>query len=353
MKPYEGALQKVRYGESLSRQEVKESLLALYRDHDQTNASMQMGMLLYGTAVRGTQVDEILGLADFLCDVEPHLLGKLSVGETRVPIISVAGSGKKGVKTFNISSAACMVAAAAGCIIAKPISRATSSLTGSSDILSACGANIHIPTQRMADIMLKVGFGGFSIEGLIPGFDAFYGGKFLTSHSFSYVLPALINPIRADRLVYGLSDSKIILSAEAFQKLGLYKSGIILNSHARNVHVDELLPIGTSQIVAFDAQRIFPYSPGEVSELLSQIPYAIEHISPASDVNSQKEAFLRDLAGKGNETRQRIIALNAATIVAQTYPEMRLTDCANTCLEIIRSGAAYYKLMSFIKETVA
>lgn len=77
MKPYEGALQKVRYGESLSRQEVKESLLALYRDHDQTNASMQMGMLLYGTAVRGTQVDEILGLADFLCDVEPHLLGNL------------------------------------------------------------------------------------------------------------------------------------------------------------------------------------------------------------------------------------------------------------------------------------
>jgi anthranilate phosphoribosyltransferase len=114
----------------LSRREARGVMDTIMRGEA---TAAQIGALLIGLRAKGETVDEITGFAEAMRE---HVV---PVVPTRALIIDVVGTGGDGARTFNISTAAALVAAAAGAAVAKHGNRAASSACGSADVLEELG----------------------------------------------------------------------------------------------------------------------------------------------------------------------------------------------------------------------
>ncbi|MEI6420499.1 MAG: hypothetical protein WCO30_02585, partial [bacterium] len=169
---------------------------------DDVERGTQMGILLNGLMAKHPTVEEVVGFikaALSIDEIDTNKLRKLNIGKNK-KIIAVAGSGKKGIKTTNISSCAAIVAASLGSSVAKTCSSSTSSISGSSDFMENVGANISISSKLMINVLKETGLGFFKIENRIKKFDALYGGKFYAPHILSFGLAGLLLPFKPDIL---------------------------------------------------------------------------------------------------------------------------------------------------------
>jgi anthranilate phosphoribosyltransferase len=143
------ALGVVASGRTLTRPEA-ESAMASVMAGEATPA--QLGALLAALAVRGETVDEIAGFA-------------AAMRAAAVPVtvadgaIDTCGTGGDRSQSFNISTVAAIVAAAAGARVAKHGNRAASSACGSADVLEALGVNIDLGPESVAACVDEVGVG--------------------------------------------------------------------------------------------------------------------------------------------------------------------------------------------------
>lgn len=147
--PYE-SLYKLNIGHSLDEYETEEAMTLILKEKDTSKRISLLTMLLNGIMIKGPTVNEItglinasLGMDDLLNKQKP----KISLPNNEI-LVGVASSGKKGIKTINITSTSCFVAASCGANIAKACSHSTSSKTGSSDFLDICGIDINIPLEK-------------------------------------------------------------------------------------------------------------------------------------------------------------------------------------------------------------
>src|SRR5689334_16216755 len=113
----------------------------------------QIGGFLVALRLKGETADEIAGAAEAM---RAHVV---PVRPRRADLVDTAGTGGDGGKTFNISTAAALVAAAAGAGVAKHGNRSVSSLSGSADVLEALGFRLDLSPQRIADSIDELGFG--------------------------------------------------------------------------------------------------------------------------------------------------------------------------------------------------
>src|SRR3989339_22776 len=226
----------------------------------------QLGAMLTGLMVKGPTVREVVMLIRTALNIDGVTRYKptLPVGEK---LVGVAGSGKKGCKTFNISTPACLVASAAGAYVAKPCSVATSSVSGSKDFINTVGAKLLDPNE-MIEVLLSTGFGMFPIEELIPRFNAVYGGKTFGPTPLSFALPAITNPIACDVLLYGLSHPNIELSLRVFQELG-QKNVMVVSSSSDKVHyIDELSTVAINwlgRVENGEIGKVEEFSPTDIT----------------------------------------------------------------------------------------
>ena len=113
----------------------------------------QIGGFLVALRAKGETADEIAGCAEAMRE---HAL---PVQPTRTDLVDTAGTGGDGGQTFNISTAAALVAAAAGAAVAKHGNRAVSSSSGSADVLEALGFELEQEPDRIARSIDELGFG--------------------------------------------------------------------------------------------------------------------------------------------------------------------------------------------------
>jgi len=313
------------------------------------NRDLQLGAFLTGLMVRGPSVREVITLIrtalniDGLTRYEPNL----PAGEK---IIGAAGSGKKGYKTFNISTSACLVASASGAFVAKPGSSATSSVSGSKDFMNIVGAKILDPYE-MIKVLLSTRFGLFSIEELIPKFDAVYGGKIFSPTPLSFAFPAVVNPISCDGILYGLSHPNIQLALDVFVELG-YDNVIVVSSTSDKVHyIDELSTLEHNLIGRINGGNV-----GNIEEL--DVTQITQHPSGSPDALGQGGSLIENvqialnvLRGKSEGPREDTVALNAAVILVLAGKTKTLEEGFNFAIETIKSGAGFRKLEEFIEAT--
>src|SRR5256714_15185564 len=118
----------------------------------------QMGAFLTALRLRpgGETVAEIAGLARIMREkaVQVHLAERVSTHA-----LDTCGTGGDGAGTFNVSTAAGILAAAAGASVAKHGNRSATSLCGSADVLAALGARIDLGPEQVARCVQEVGFG--------------------------------------------------------------------------------------------------------------------------------------------------------------------------------------------------
>jgi anthranilate phosphoribosyltransferase len=134
-------------GRRLTEEEIFEGLDRM-TEGEATPA--QMGAFLMGLRMRGETVDELTGAARLL---RARMLPVAAPADA----VDIVGTGGDGLKTYNVSTCAALVAAGAGLVIAKHGNRSVSSLSGASDVLTALGVKIDLNPAQITDVVEKTG----------------------------------------------------------------------------------------------------------------------------------------------------------------------------------------------------
>jgi len=144
--------------EKIAFQAFREALLI--ENPEQRN--IFLGILLNSCMAKKPTLEEVCGFLKVAFSLDNHNPQKLRTLNFNKRVLGLAGSGKKGIKSFNISSCVAIVAASTGEVcIAKACSKAVSSITGSADFIEAVGANINLDNKKMINIFKKVGLAFF------------------------------------------------------------------------------------------------------------------------------------------------------------------------------------------------
>ena len=310
-----------------------------------------LGSLLTGLMVRGSTIQEISGLLDVALSIDGYsprsgIDVSLPKGE---PLICVVGSGKKGIKTINVSTASAIVAASLGVYIVKPNSVGTSSRSGSGDFLREIGVNMEISLGELTSILKTTHFATFSIETFVPCFDMLYGGKFHVPHILSFALAALVNPFNYDTVLYGLSHPNIQLSIETLRKFRIPNAMVISCTYDGIHYIDEFGPFGITNIVRMvDGKIDIPY---EVSpaRFLGESIYNPQDIEPGITKKENIKLTIDALKGVGKSGYKDMICINSSVLLWLSGKTENITAGFELSRNAIESGLAFDKLVEIIK----
>ena len=331
-------------------EKVFESLLL--NNHSKNN-DVQMGSILTGIMARGPKKEEIVALLKSvfkLDNFDPKKRKKIKLPRGSI-LVGAIGSGKKGVKTMNISTPALLTAASLGAYTAKSVSHSTSSLTGSADFLEKVGCNLDIPLEKMKKIILKTKFGAFKIEDLLPKFDSIYGKKFLVPPSLSFGLAALASPIKYHNFLYGLAHPNIDLSLEVLKYFGVKNVMVVSTTHDDIHYLDEMGVYGKTKIRGMQNGKIGKLKIFNPLKELELPRYSPKLISEGKNVSENIKLSLDVLKGNGDKAREDIIAINAGTILYLARKVKNLREGYRIAKEALKRGLPYKKLVEFIEAT--
>ncbi len=242
---------------------------------------LHLASVLYSNNI-DPSVKFIINLVRTVLEIDGAYLKQITIpSKNGKNTVTVAGSGKKGVKTVNISTPAALVAASCGSQIVKPCSKSTSSLTGSSDFFTILGGRL-CGAEESVEILKKTNLGLVSIESAIPQFDHLYGGKLLAPTSLSYALPAMVTPIRTDAVLYGLSLPDIKKSIHALHGLGYSHVMVANSSEDKTAYIDEIGLFKYNKVV-------FGRTSQEKSELLMADPVDLLRLNVRYNISQIRE----------------------------------------------------------------
>jgi anthranilate phosphoribosyltransferase len=296
------AIATIADGGTLSREEAREVMGVVMRG-EATPA--QIGGLLVGLRTRGETVEEITGFAEAMRE---HVL---PVVPERTSIVDVVGTGGDGARTFNISTAAAVVAASAGAAVAKHGNRAASSACGSADVLEELGLVLELPPERIAASIDAHGFGFMFARAHHPAMrHAAPVRQELGTRTVFNVLGPLANPAGARDGVFGVFSTDLARTyAEALAGLGARRAFVVHGEGG----IDELSPAGPSLVVevADGDVREWQLDPRELGFARSD-PADLRGGTPAENA----EAIRRVLAGERGGGRDAVVLNAAGALVA-------------------------------------
>lgn len=316
---------------------------------DPTKRTYYITATLHGLMVGDASVEAITGILDacyFLDGYDPRKRPKI---RSKKRIVAYVGSGKKGVKTVNISSLSAFVASCNGAAVAKYCSPSASSATGSQDFIEIIGADIHIPFEDMCTVLETVGVGYFGLETVVPRFANVYSGIFMAPHALSVALAGMTSLFQADRLIYGLAHPDVELSQKVFEHYDV--PGVtVVNSTPDGVHyIDELSDAGVATILGYgDAKKQSELALRDITGS-KDAALTLEAIGQVSDPRQNVVKGLQGLSGK-NKILAKQLALNAALLLRESC-DMDFVTAYSKSLEAIDSGEAVAKLKHFVELT--
>ena len=271
---------------------------------------------------------------------------KLNIGKNKAKVISLSGSGKKKIKLLNISSMAAIITAAVGktigenIVVEKTISRATSSVTGSSDIFEFLGVNLDTPIHEMANISLKTGLGVFDINAIVPKLNHVYDGRLYNVQVFAGLVggAAIVNPIDVDLINYGLTRGSTKLCLAILSKLYPNKNILVLQGKnpADEPVIDQVSVAADTKI----AQRIRGQNNfSKVTPLVFGLGYTpFKYIETTQNPKENLKEFIKLLAGWGEKNLEQAVAMEVSLNLYGLGIIDDLKTGANLALHAIHSG---------------
>jgi len=316
-------------GGDLSREEARAVMSEIMRG-EATPA--QIGGFLVALRSKGETVDEIAGCAEAM---RAHVL---PVHPTREDLVDTAGTGGDGAETLNISTAAALVAAAAGAAVAKHGNRAVSSACGSADVLEALGFRLELPPERIARSIDELGFGFMFAPLHHPAMrHAAAVRRELATRTVFNVLGPLTNPAGARAQVVGVYSPGLVRRiAEVLALLGARRAFVVHGAYG----IDELSPAGPNLVCEV--------RDGEVTErTLDPLDLGIERCTPdelRGGGAEQNAAALRGVLGGADGGARSAVLLNAAGAIAAAGHAEDLREGLELARRAVDSGAALERL---------
>ena len=288
---------------------------------------VQTGAFLIALRAKGETVAELVGLARTMRNLAAH------VDVSRDDLVDTAGTGG-GPTTFNISTTAALIAAGAGCAVAKHGNRSATSRCGSADLLEALGVQIELTPEQVATCIDEIGFGFMfapkhhqAMAHVIPV------RKELAVRTIFNLLGPLTNPAGARRQLLGVSDRTFQETiAEALLSLGC--------DHAMVVSADD----GLDELSIAERTRVVEVADGRTDEWFVEAEDLGLGIAPLETIaggDSDQNAGVTQSILDGEQGPQRDVALlNAGAAIFVGGSAVNLGDGVEQARQAVDSGAA-------------
>ncbi len=327
------ALQKLLDRQDLSTDEMQQ-VIRLIMTGGATDA--QIGGFLVALRCKGETVEEMAAAAQVIRDLA-----------TRVPvsgshIIDTCGTGGDGANTFNISTTAAFVVAAAGGKVAKHGNRSVSSRSGSADVLEAAGVNLNLTAAQVSECVEKIGVGFLFAPKHHSAMKYTIGPrKEMGVRTLFNLLGPLSNPAGAKHQLIGVfADQWLEPLAQVLKRLG--------SQHVLIVNAED----GLDEISIAAPTRIAELNQGEVKTYTitpEQFGFSRSSLNSLS-INTVGDslAMLQGVLNNQSGPARDIVLLNAGAAIYAADLATCLSDGIKTAEAVIASGQALQKFHDLI-----
>jgi anthranilate phosphoribosyltransferase len=330
------AIDAVASGRDLSTDEAAE-VLAVIMGGDASDA--EIAGLLIGLRTKGETVEELAGLARTMRALAAP------VTTSRNELVDTAGTGG-GRPTFNVSTTAALIAAAAGCAVAKHGNRSATGKSGSADVLEALGVRIDLSPDAVGRCIDEIGFGFMfapahhqAMRYVIPV------RKELAVRTIFNFLGPLTNPAGAQRQLIGVSDPGYVHTmAGALAILGVHRALVVSSEDA----LDELSITAPTTVVEVNGDELTSYTlrPEDAGLATADQPDAAAGGFPDENAATARAIFA------GEEGPRRDIAvLNAGAAIYAAGRADNLLAGVQAAQAAIDDGAATRTLDALVART--
>ncbi len=312
-------------GEDLSMDEMSAAIDAVVEGRCTPG---QIGILLTALRAKGETAPEVAGAARAL------RRRMTPIRTTRDDVLDTCGTGGDGSGTFNISTAAAIVVAAAGVPVAKHGNRAITSRTGSADVLTALGVNVAAAVPQVERCLEELGICFCFAPLMHPSMKQVAEVRQqLGFPTIFNLLGPLANPARAPYQVVGVGRGELRpLVAEALHLLGARRAIVVHGEDG----LDEVTLAGPTRVteVTSEGLRSFSWTPSD----FGLQPRTLESLQVTGPEDSAR-VIRGVLAAKSGASRE-IVVMNAAAALWLAGKAETPLAAAELAAEAIESGAA-------------
>ncbi len=305
----------------------------------------QIAGFLIALRTKGETVDEIVGLARTMRELAVH------VPTSRDDLLDTAGTGG-GRRTFNVSTTAALIAAGAGCAVAKHGNRSATSSSGSADVLEALGARIDLDPQAVARCIEEAGFGFMfapahhqATRYVVP-----VRHDLAVRTIFNFLGP-LTNPAGASRQLIGVSDARFLETiAGALARLGVDRALVV----AAEDGLDEVSIASGTKVVEVNGERLERYTLAPADAGIESVDPDVLERDCAGGKPEQNAALTRAILageddGAGASTRMRLALINAGAAIYAAGASDSIADGVEAARAAIADGSATAALERYVR----
>ena len=331
-------------GNDLTRDQTKEMFRQVLLNEQ---PDLQQGAFLAAITSKGPTPEELAAAWEAIYEfdtvkVTPDVAG---------PLVDNCGTGMDTMKTFNISTAASLIGAADGVILAKHGARAITSKCGVVDILEALGVDVECDVSLVKKSIESAGIGIFNGMSAKVHPTALF--RILSQIRFGTILNmagSLANPASPTYGVRGVYSKELVLPvAKTMREIG-YKAAIVVHGLNRDGSkgMDEISSIGETSVAEL-------HPDGEITAyVLHPEQFRIKHAREREllcsfDKTEEALHFLRILGNEEVNSRKDIICLNAAPILYIMGKASNIEEGYDRAVEILESGRALGKLRQWVR----
>ncbi len=325
------SIDKIVRGKDLTREEATQTMNEIMEGQA---TPAQIAAFVTALRIKGESAEEIAGMATVMRQKSLKVV-------TDGFLVDTCGTGGDGHNTMNVSTAAAIVAAAAGVKIAKHGNRAASSACGSADILEANGVKVDLSPEGVKRCIEEVGIGFMFAQVFHPAMrHAAVPRREIGIRTVFNILGPLTNPAGAHAQLLGVADPGLgEKMAQALASLGTQRAMVVHGMEG----MDEISISGPTKVweLADGKVRTHTITPEEVG-----LPSAPLDSIKGGTLEHHKEMFLSVLRGEPGPA-QDVVALNAAAALVLGGKARDLKEGITTAKRAIAIGAAMKKLEAF------
>ena len=299
----------------------------------------QIAAFITALRIKGETVEEVTGAARIMRQKATRIDARSSV------VVDTCGTGGDGRNTFNISTTAAFVVAAAGLTVAKHGNRAVSSGCGSADVLEALGVKIDAAAEIVEECLQQIGI-GFLFAPRLHGAMKYAIGprREIGIRTIFNMLGPLTNPAGATAQLIGVYDPKLTeMFAGVLKNLGTKRAFVV---HGTDGH-DEATVTGPTRVAELKEGLVTTYDidPMEIFGGISD-----SAALRGADAEANARITMEILSGEDG-ARRRIVVLNAALAIVAGEKAETIREGIAVAEECIDSGAALKKLQALIERS--
>jgi len=319
----EDILGRLASGEDLGREEMRSSIEMIMGGHWEDS---HIATLLMGLRHKGESINEIAGAAEAM---RHHMT---QIPTQRNDVLDTCGTGGDASGTFNISTAAALVAAAAGVPVAKHGNRAITSKTGSADVLLELGVNIEASVEQVGQCLDQVGICFCFAPLLHPSMKHVAAvRRSLGVPTIFNMLGPLCNPAGAPFQLLGVGRPELRnLLADTLGLLGTRRAVVVCGDDG----LDEVTLAGTTQVTVVEGKnrRELTWCPEDFGLQTAPLDSMIVETAQESS------AMIREILTGQQGAHRDIVVLNAAAALWTVGLDPSLAACAERAARAIDDG---------------